>query len=497
MSECAQCGRQLTASETGEVCDLCRQRRFAIDAEDSATAESQLHFVVTNLLLAINVAVFVLMVLKRVPVWHPSSEPIIRWGGNFGPLTMGTQPWRLITNVFVHIGLFHIIANMWALFVVGRLAESLYGRISFLAIYLISGISGSLASLFWNPMGVSAGASGALFGVVGALIATLFAGKLPLPKHVVRPVLWSLLFWAAFNLFYGFQKTGVDNAAHVGGVLAGLVLGFPLGHHLGTDSQATRSRERIFTFGLIGLAVVSFFVWRFESYVVQVEQARLVLAQNKPDQAITLLQPALRKRPNEALVHMLLAQAYTEKMDFASAERELKVATSLAPNNGTIWRSLGDLYIARQRWEDAANAFTKAAAIGKDNGLSWFQAGIAYRQLDRSQNAADAFRKCVGVNPYFGEAWFQLGISLLNLKQNQNAISALQQATKLMPNNPDAHLWLGNALLSVGQEEASKSEFVKAFQLRSAQLRAIQELKKQQQQRQSQSVQPAQPAPAK
>jgi membrane associated rhomboid family serine protease/Flp pilus assembly protein TadD len=467
-----------------------------VHAEESATEEPQQHFLVTNLLLAINVIVFIVMLLKHVPLMSPTSDQIVKWGGNFGPLTMGAQPWRLLTNIFVHIGLLHIVANMWALVVLGRLAESLYGRVSFLAIYLISGLTGSVASLLWNPMGVSAGASGALFGVAGALIATLYAGKLPLPKHVVRPILWSLVFWAVFDLAYGFWKTGVDNAAHIGGVAAGLVIGYPIGHHLGTEAPARQSRERVFTYALMALGLFSFIVWRLDSYIVQVERARVLLTENKPDQAIALLQPALQRRPNVAYVHALMADAFERKSDFAGAERELKQALQFAPTNGSIWRSLGELYVRNQRWEDAANAYSKAAALSKDNGISWFDAGQAYRQLDRSREAADAFKKCVAVNPYFGEAWYQLGIALLNLKQNKEAVPALQQAAKLLPNNPEAHLWLGNALLSVGQQEASQAEFLKAFQLRSMQQRAVQELQKQQQQRQLQQP-PVQPAPAK
>ena len=443
MPQCAQCGRQLTAAESGSVCAMCNQRTLVERAEDSATEESQQHFLITNLLLTINIVVFVAMLMKHVPLMSATSDQVVHWGGNFGPLTMGGQPWRLLTNIFVHIGLVHLVANMWALVVLGRLAESLYGRFSFLAIYLISGLTGSVASLLWNPMGVSAGASGALFGIAGALIATLYAGKLPLPKHVIRPILWSLVFWALFDLGYGFWKTGVDNAAHLGGFAAGLILGYPLGHHLGAAASARQSRERIFTYALMALGVFCFIVWRIDSYVVQVEHARALLTENKPDQAIGLLRTAVQKRPQEAYLHFLLAQAFQRKEDFDGAERELKQALSLAKNNGAYWRDLAAVYVRTQRWEDAANAYTNAAANAKDNGISWFDAGIAYRQLDRSKEALGAFQKCVAVNPYFGEAWYQLGISQLNLKQNKDAVSSLQKAVKLMPNNPDAHLWLG------------------------------------------------------
>jgi membrane associated rhomboid family serine protease/Flp pilus assembly protein TadD len=473
-----------------------------VHAEESATDEPQQHFLVTNVLVAINVIVFVVMVFKHVPLMSPTSDQIVKWGGNFGPLTLGAQPWRLVTNIFVHIGLPHIIANMWALIVLGRFAESLYGRGSFLAIYFLGGITGSVASLLWNPMGVSAGASGAIFGVLTALIATLYVGKLPMPKHVVRPILWTLVFWAVFQLAYGFWKTGVDNAAHLGGVAAGLILGYPLGHHLGTEAPARHSRERIFTYSLMALGIFCFIVWRLDSYVVQVERARVLLTENKPDQAIAMLQSALQKRPNEAYVHFLIAQSFERKGDVASAERELKQALQLAPDNGAYWKTLADHYVRTQQWENAANSYRKAAASSKDNGISWFDAGVAFRQLDRIQDATDAFKKCVAVNPYFGEAWYQLGMSQLNLKQNKEAVASLQQAAKLMPNNPEAHLWLGNALLSIGQEEASKAEFLKAFQIRAVQQRAMQELQKQQQQREMQQQRqlqqsPTQPASAK
>jgi membrane associated rhomboid family serine protease/Flp pilus assembly protein TadD len=422
--------------------------------------------------------------MNRVPLFSPTSEFIIRWGGNFGPLTLGGQPWRLLTNIFVHIGLLHLAANMWALLILGRLAESLYGRGTFLATYILSGLAGSIVSLCWNPLGVSAGASGALFGIAGALIATLYSGKLPLPKNVIRPILWTLLVWAAFNLGYGFWKTGVDNAAHVGGLLAGLVVGYPLGHHLSAESR--RVRLQILTASFIVLAIGLVVVWRVQGYIVDVERARVMLAQNKPDQAIALLQPALQRHPKEALVHVLFAGALERKNDLAGAERELKQALDIAPKNAAIWRNFGALNVRAQRWEDAADAYTKSATLSKDNGLSWYNAGVSYLHADRPQAAADCLRKCLAVNPYFGEAWYELGMALLNLKQSDDAITALRRSTQLLPNSPEVHLGLGNALLAAGQEDAAKAEILKAYQLRQEQQKALQQLQKQRRQSQKQ-----------
>jgi membrane associated rhomboid family serine protease/Flp pilus assembly protein TadD len=491
LAQCAQCGCELTAAESGSVCGSCHLPAVSVSAEESAVGEQ--HFPITSLLLAINIVVFVAMLVNHVPLVSPTSEHVVRWGGNFGPLTLGGQPWRLFTNIFVHIGLPHIVANMWALLVLGRLAEQLYGRRSFLAIYLISGLGGSLASLCWNPIGVSAGASGALFGIAGALIATLYAGKLPLPKQVIRPILWTLLFWAAFDLAYGFWKAGVDNAAHVGGFIAGLMVGYPIGHRLSSDASARRFRRRILAGASLLLAAASMVIWRVQGYVVDVERARVMLTQNHPDQAIALLQPALDRHPKEALLHVLLAEALERKDDFSGGEREFKQALDFAPNNAAIWRNLGGLYVRMQRWADAAGAYTKSATLSKDGGLAWYNAGVAYLHSDRPQEAADSLRKCLAVNPYFGEAWYQLGIALLNLKQNNEAINALRQATRLLPNSPDVHLGLGNALLAAGQEDAARTEMLRAYRLRLLQQRALQQLQQQPRKHQPQ----LQPAPQK
>ncbi|MGZ4789861.1 MAG: rhomboid family intramembrane serine protease, partial [Terriglobales bacterium] len=276
VTQCDRCGRELepAAVQTGQsTCDDCRQREFAARAEQTALRGRQYQFVITNLLLAINIGLYFWMVLFRhVSATSPTTDQIIKWGGNYGPLTFSTEPWRLVTALFVHIGFAHLLANMWALYVLGRLAESLYGRWSFLATYLIGGVCGSLASLLWNPLGVSAGASGAIFAVAGALITTFYVGKLPLPKQNIRYILVTLIFFAGFDLIYGIWKTGVDNAAHIGGFVSGLVLGLLLGHHLGPNPRATQLRERVFIGGLAFLVVFAVFVWNKNGYISDLER---------------------------------------------------------------------------------------------------------------------------------------------------------------------------------------------------------------------------------
>jgi len=141
---------------------------------------------------------------------------------------------------------------MWCLWNLGRLAERIFDRWTYLLVYTASGIGGSLASLWWHPRGIGAGASGAIFGLAGALIAVLYLGKLPISKDALKPTLKSLLSFAAYNLFFGLVP-GIDNAAHLGGLAAGLGLGAVLSRSF---SEPPESRGRWRNYVMVGTALL-------------------------------------------------------------------------------------------------------------------------------------------------------------------------------------------------------------------------------------------------
>ena len=121
---------------------------------------------VTQAIFGINVAVFLGMTLAGVSPADPTTRELVHWGANSARLTLSGDWWRLVTSMFLHIGIVHIGLNMWCLWRLGALCENLYGPWTFGLVYLISGVSGSLASIAWHPYGVSAGASGATPAVV-------------------------------------------------------------------------------------------------------------------------------------------------------------------------------------------------------------------------------------------------------------------------------------------------------------------------------------------
>jgi rhomboid protease GluP len=184
---------------------------------------------VTGVIIALNVAVFLAMAGFLGAGWLETTDltPYILYGANNAAATTDGQWWRLITSMFMHYGALHLALNMWALFQSGRLVERLQGRALYATTYLASGVGGGFLSLAWHGNKIwSAGASGAIFGVYGALLGYMLREKEALPKPVLRPLVRSTLTFAGYNLFYGLIHPGIDNAAHIGGLLTGLVLGW-------------------------------------------------------------------------------------------------------------------------------------------------------------------------------------------------------------------------------------------------------------------------------
>jgi len=166
-----------------------------------------------------------------------STRVLVEFGAKVNPLIEQGEYWRLITPVFIHIGLMHLAFNMVALLTIGRIGEIVFGHTRFLAIYLISGVTGVLLS-YLMTRSLSAGASGAIFGIVGAMIAFGLRNR-GTPGLNVRAQLQSMLWIVAVNAVWGVAQPGIDNWGHAGGLLGGLVAGAALSPKV----VATRNEE--------------------------------------------------------------------------------------------------------------------------------------------------------------------------------------------------------------------------------------------------------------
>lgn len=205
--------------------------------------------------LALNVLVFVGMAGSGISPMEPTVDGLIRWGANFGPLTTGGQWWRLLTSTFVHIGFFHIAMNMWVLWDIGRFMERLLGPGGFLVMYLFAGLTGSLASLAWNPFLVSAGASGAVFGLYGGLFAYLARFDKDIPPQSLSGLQKGAVAFIGYNVLFGFVRQGIDISAHIGGLAGGFAIGLLL-CHAPTPQAAGRRTALALRGAILGCAAV-------------------------------------------------------------------------------------------------------------------------------------------------------------------------------------------------------------------------------------------------
>ena len=179
----------------------------------------------TPILIDANVLVFIIMIVSGVHIFFPEKQSMLEWGANIRPLTLEGQWWRLLTSCFIHFGIFHLIFNMYALLYIGLLLEPYLGKTRFITAYLLAGLAASTASLWWNSFVLSAGASGAIFGMYGVFLA-LLTTKL-LDKAIKKSLLISIALFVGYNILNGLKpNSGIDNAAHIGGLLSGLIIGY-------------------------------------------------------------------------------------------------------------------------------------------------------------------------------------------------------------------------------------------------------------------------------
>ena len=192
---------------------------------------------VTLGLMACNIGVFIAMLAYGAGLWHTSNGVQLAWGANFGPATQDGQWWRLGSAMFLHFGVVHLALNMWALWDVGRLMEQLLGRWRFLLLYLASGVFGNLLSLVaQGNRAVSGGASGAVFALYGALLVFLWRERRQVDRGEFRWLFGAALVFTVVALVMGQVVTGIDNAAHVGGLIAGALLARVLAQPWATHS---------------------------------------------------------------------------------------------------------------------------------------------------------------------------------------------------------------------------------------------------------------------
>lgn len=211
---------------------------------------------VTWTVIGLNAAAWLVMVGLGVSASQPTGEALVAWGGNLGILTINGEWWRLLTAMFIHAGIFHLAFNLYFAWVIGRTCEQVFGAAAYAVVYLGSGLVASMVSVAWQPATVSVGASGALFGVFGAFLGFTIRRRGMLPAEFVNSVRRNALILIGINLVIGFAVPGIDVAAHVGGLVAGLGIGYAIAR-LAEKPVSSKQEAKAVRVRAIGITAVA------------------------------------------------------------------------------------------------------------------------------------------------------------------------------------------------------------------------------------------------
>ena len=179
--------------------------------------------IVTYSLIFICILVFILMYV--LGNGSTDNYTLLVFGANVDTLTKNGDYYRLFTSMFLHIGILHLLCNMYSLYIIGKEVENVFGKVKYLIIYLLSGIAGSILSLAFNHNTICAGASGAIFGLLGALLYFGYYYRTYLGVTLTRSIIPVIVL----NLIIGFTSSGIDNAAHIGGLVGGILIAMAVG----------------------------------------------------------------------------------------------------------------------------------------------------------------------------------------------------------------------------------------------------------------------------
>lgn len=397
--------------------------------------------IVTPVVIALNVLWFAWMVTNGVDAIEPRPLSLLPFGADIGALVVEGETWRILSAAFVHIGLIHVAANVYGLWVLGPTLERLYGHAAFLAIYVAGAVGCSVLSLYVHPVNVSAGASGAVFAIAGALLAFVLAHRNAMPRDSFRASLRGMAAFVVANLILGALVPVIDMAGHAGGFVAGFAAGWALRRD---PERPPRLEGRQVARGAVValvLAVASVFVVRAvnadpatrsalpllradEAYAAAadaktgdlnelwarvVEHATVALNFDPHSSAALELRAVARANlgetqaaladcdallaepgtKSETRARSLRAQIQLARGEFAAARADLERLVALEPDAARYRAQLGLAWLGEQDWAAAERAFEGAVRLGPDADASADIGLWIARQLTGQREIAD------------------------------------------------------------------------------------------------------------
>lgn len=410
-----------------ETAEIFQQKK---SSQEDPSQSIKPAFIVTVILIALSCLVYFLQFLQ-VKSGHASSISVLQsMGGNLALLSLTGDGWRLLLSIFLHVDLLHLLMNMCILFLVGKLAERWYGRVGMLCIYLVGGAWSSYASALWNasrlyktsiegglPLNliVSAGASGAIMALCGALLAArwqyTFTENTPRPEVADSGISKSLIQVIALNLLLGFFVSGIDQAAHIGGVVAGFVLGMSVGVLSNPAHSPWRRQVASSVVGCLLLGLILHFSPWLELHALRAEldEQAAIDMQYKQEIQATKTQELEEARIEQ--LHSDYQRTKEKAKENANSKEAIALLAELAPPVSEE-EAAGKIF----QYQDTTGQFTQMHISDAGNTLkmstvklSGTESSRTYRQRTDSFNLASG-KLTSSQNPITKQeydAWFQ------------------------------------------------------------------------------------------
>lgn len=386
----------------------------------------------TNSIITINVLIFLAMVLDGgfETIWKPNSELLVKWQLDWGPLTLDGEPWRLLTSTFIHIGIIHLGCNMAVLSRIGATCELLYGRAKFLTIYLLSGIAASVCSLMIHADSGSAGASGAICGLIGAYAGFILMHQKEIEPKIFKESMKQTAVYLAVCVIFG-ASVHADQAAHAGGLVAGLALGATMAPTNNTD-RAIRLRDTFGTIALIGLIVLVFTLevnGAFDrSGMLALSKANNALNRDKDiAKAIELIESPQAAQNNSLYANQFRAALYLESKQFKKAKQAVEKLLKQAPDNPSVLQLAMEVAFIDRDYPKAIEITNKGVETTREPAKAAYFAFTNYLASRRLgvKDAAETLKSCK--EKLSVQDWAYKVASYLDGSMNENAFEAAAQ----------------------------------------------------------------------
>lgn len=383
---------------------------------------------ITYLLVTANIVIFGLIVFMTewTSLIMPSIETLLDWGALYTPAVLTGEYWRIFSSLFLHGGVLHLLLNMYVLWYIGPMVERMFGSWKFLVLYLMAGWGGAISMLIWSPAAVGVGASGAIFGLFGGLLAFLKVHKNEFPPQLFREKMRGLMMFLLINLLFGLSQPSISTAAHTGGLAIGYLIGLAIMPSAPNDLHWHWRDSLRVSFVIAFLCVVMGFEQKGLLDVggqLSLVQGAEALKSGNYKAALPLLNKRIKKSPEDVRAYVLRAAIYLTQQDYKAALKDCDHILSIEPENVDALFTRATIYEKTEQFEKSNNDLNQVLKKKKDSASVYAMRGWNNYAIGKFKDAIEDFERTITMHPGWNFRYNSLAYCKLAIGDYKGAIA--------------------------------------------------------------------------